>query len=94
MPAVPGCLPQEHDGGLAIAETGFQLLGDLSKLASVRSQADGALVLGFSSSEGAKAMVDFALGKVSCCPPLLPATLRPGRSRHAARSAADPLGVA
>jgi len=52
------------NGGLAIEKTGFQFLEDLSKQATVREEGNGALVLGFNSPDGAKAMLDFTLGKL------------------------------
>lgn len=80
-----GCGFQALNGGLAIEETGFQFLEDLSKQATVREEGNGALVLGFNSPDGAKAMLDFTLGKVPCCPP----KPLPSARMHAERSPPD-----
>lgn len=55
---------QERNGNIVIADTDEPIIEQLSRQAFVSDRQRGALVLGFSSAEGAKSMVDTAVGKV------------------------------
>jgi len=56
--------PQERDGNVVLAGSDLRIIEQLTGQAFVTQQQKGGLVLGLSSAEGAKAMVDTALGKV------------------------------
>lgn len=56
---------QERNGNVVIADTQQPIIERLSRQAFVSDRQRGALVLGFKSAEGAKSMVDSAVGKVS-----------------------------
>lgn len=57
------CL-QECSGNVVIGDTQLPIISQLSRHAFVSDRQQHGLVLGFRSSEGAKSMVDTAIGKV------------------------------
>jgi hypothetical protein len=57
-------MPQERSGNVLIADTQLPIISQLSQHAFVSDRQRHGLVLGFRSAEGAKSMVDTAVGKV------------------------------
>jgi hypothetical protein len=55
---------QESDGGLTIPDLSLTFLEELSSSAKVTRRQNKSVVLGVTSADGAKSMIDLSLGKV------------------------------